>query len=67
MDVETQSEVWGTIDTGQLFFEQKREKLTKSASTIYMCGRPKRLNTIEGKRHIGGILYEKAFQDWGWF
>ena len=32
---------------------KKGKRLIKSASTVYLRGRPKRVNTIEGKRHSG--------------
>ena len=41
----------GLLTLANYSFVQKREKLIKSASTIYMRGRPERLNAIEGKRY----------------
>ena len=47
----------GLLTLANYSLYKRGKKLIKSASTIYMRGRPKRLNTIEGKKHRGGMLF----------
>ena len=36
---------------------KRGKKLLRSASTVYLRSRPKQLNTIEGRRHVGKWLF----------